>query len=91
MVACEATVPGIPNKIAGIASAVEVIAYIPNKKEKALTVSILKVKGSISAKATAPPRPGNTPTQIPIKIPSNKNQSAGKKKLTEGPQKLRQA
>ena len=48
---------------------VAVTADMPKRKAKASTGVILKMKGSIKARAVGPPRPGRIPTQNPTAMP----------------------
>ena len=50
---------------------VAVTTYMPSRKAKACTGSMAKVKGSISARLTEPPRPGRMPTAKPIAMPAS--------------------
>src|SRR5262245_15461420 len=63
--------PGTPNRIEVMLPVVAVTAAIPRRKEKASTGLIWKIKGSIRARVTGPPRPGRIPTRKPMAIPAN--------------------
>jgi hypothetical protein len=63
--------PGTPNRIEVMLPVVAVTAAIPRRKEKASTGDIEKIKGSIRASVTGPPRPGRIPTMKPMAIPAN--------------------
>ena len=54
--------PGTPKRIEVMSPVVAVTAVIPRRKEKASTGVIGKIKGSIKARVTGPPRPGRIPT-----------------------------
>jgi len=61
--------PGTPNRTEVMSPVVAVTAVIPNRKAKASTADILKMKGSIKAIAVGPPNPGRMPTTKPIAMP----------------------
>ena len=61
--------PGTPKSTEVMSPVVAVTALAPNRKANADVGSMLKVNGSISASATAPPRPGRIPTTNPIATP----------------------
>ena len=63
--------PGTPKRIEVMSPVVAVTAVIPRRKEKASTGVIEKIKGSIRARVTGPPRPGRIPTMKPMAIPAN--------------------
>ena len=69
MVAAEATVPGTPNKTAGMVSEVADTADRPIKNASAVNGSMEKVKGSSRDRPTKPPSPGITPRINPMKTP----------------------
>ena len=70
IVACEATVPGIPRSTDEIVSAVDVTANMPSSSANAETVSMPKVNGSRITRPITPPRPGTAPIHMPMKTPS---------------------
>jgi hypothetical protein len=61
--------PGTPKSTEVISPVVAVTTAMPRRNAKAWTGSISNVNGSISAKVTAPPRPGRIPTTNPIPTP----------------------
>src|SRR5206468_5226799 len=61
--------PGTPKSTEVISPVVAVTAVIPRRNAKASTADILNTKGSISAIAVGPPRPGKMPTTKPITMP----------------------
>ena len=63
--------PGTPKRIEVMSPVVAVTAVIPRRKEKASTGVIWKIKGSIKARVTGPPRPGRIPTTKPMAIPTS--------------------
>src|SRR4026207_349417 len=63
--------PGTPKRIEVMSPAVAVPAVLPRRKEKGSTGLIVKIKGSIRARVTGPPRPGRIPTEKPMAIPAN--------------------
>jgi hypothetical protein len=63
--------PGTPKRIDVMSPVVAVTAVIPSRKENASTGLMVKMKGSIRASVTGPPRPGRIPTRKPIAIPAS--------------------
>ena len=70
MVACDATVPGIPNMTEAMVSLVVVTANMPSISAKAETGSMVWVNGSSRIRPVTPPIPGKAPSQTPRNMPN---------------------
>ena len=75
IVDADPTVPGTPNKTAGMVSDVATTACSPTKNASAVNGSISNVKGRSNDRPTIPLSPGITPSDKPITTPNATNMS----------------